>query len=150
MAGAVEDAAAAMPDKPKKRSSPERPEGPDVPAAAGKQAKPAVDERAFVVQEDVKALGHKIVRQQAGAVSRISVVPGAASKLLCVITNDAVAAKRRMEENGNKELFIVSATVLQVFTVDSHLVDLCSLFLIGLPDSSHGANPNRSRRWYNS
>lgn len=117
MAGAVEDAAAAMPDKPKKRSSPE---GPDVPVAAGKQAKPAVDERAFVVQENVKALGHKIVRQQAGAVSRISVVPGAASKLLCVITNDAVAAKRRMEENGNKELFIVSATVLQVCTVYSH------------------------------
>tara|TARA_Y100000389_G_scaffold59869_1_gene55975 strand:- start:431 stop:958 length:528 start_codon:yes stop_codon:yes gene_type:complete len=111
MAGAVEDAATTMPDKPKKRSSPE---GPDVPVAAGKQAKPAVDERAFVVQEGVKALGHKIVRQQAGAVSRISVVPGAASKLLCVITNDALAAKRRMEENGNKELFIVSATVLQV------------------------------------
>tara|TARA_X000000368_G_scaffold256331_1_gene202602 strand:- start:978 stop:1427 length:450 start_codon:yes stop_codon:yes gene_type:complete len=114
MAGAVEDAAAAMPDKPKKRSSPE---GPDVPVAAAKQAKPTVDERAFVVQEGVKSLGHKIVRQQAGAVSRISVVPGAPSKLLCVITNDVVAAKRRMEENGNKELFIVSATVLQVSTL---------------------------------
>jgi hypothetical protein len=147
MAGAVEDAAAAMPDKPKKRSSPE---GPDVPVAAGKQAKPAVDERAFVVQEDVKALGHKIVRQQAGAVSRISVVPGAASKLLCVITNDAVAAKRRMEENGNKELFIVSATVLQVCTVDSHLVGLCFLFVISSLNSFCGANPNRSPRWSNS
>ena len=144
MAGAVEDAAAAMPDKPKKRSSPE---GPDAPVAAGKQAKPAVDERAFVVQEGVKALGHKIVRQQAGAVSRISVVPGAASKLLCVITNDAVAAKRRMEENGNKELFIVSATVLQVCSVYSHVVGLCSVFLIRLPNSSHGANPDRSRQW---
>ena len=112
MAGAVDDstAAAAVVDKPKKRSSPDTPDG-----SAPKPAKAPVDERAFAVSDSIKSLGQHVVRQQGGTASRISVVPGAASKLLCVITNDVLAAKRRMEENGNKELFIVSATLLQVF-----------------------------------
>jgi hypothetical protein len=124
MAGAVEDAAAAAaaagPDKPKKRSSPDALDG-----TGSKAAKAPVDERAFVVNDSVKSLGQHVVRQQGGVASRISVVPGAASKLLCVITNDVLAAKRRMEENGNKELFIVSATLLQVFLRFAFAVPCC-------------------------
>ena len=125
MAGAVDDstaAAAAVADKPKKRSSPDAADG-----SAPKAAKAPVDERAFEVSDSIKSLGQHVVRQQSAAASRISVVPGAASKLLCVITNDVLAAKRRMEENGNKELFIVSATLLQVFCAVSCPALLCCL-----------------------
>jgi hypothetical protein len=123
MAGAVDDstaAAAAVADKPKKRSSPDAADG-----SAPKAAKAPVDERAFEVSDSIKSLGQHVVRQQSAAASRISVVPGAASKLLCVITNDVLAAKRRMEENGNKELFIVSATLLQVFCAVPRPALLC-------------------------
>ena len=125
MAGAVDDstaAAAAVADKPKKRSSPDAADG-----SAPKAAKAPVDERAFEVSDSIKSLGQHVVRQQSAATSRISVVPGAASKLLCVITNDVLAAKRRMEENGNKELFIVSATLLQVFCAVPRPAWLCRL-----------------------
>lgn len=74
----------------------------------------AVDKRTFAVDEKIKRLAQKISSYQKNLAGEISVSQSATSKLLCVVTNDVISGKRKMEENGNPELFIISVGVLQV------------------------------------
>lgn len=68
----------------------------------------------LVAKDDIVLLGRKMQAQQNKLVSNIGITSSPSSKLLAVITNDVSSGKRKMEENGHKELFILSASVLQV------------------------------------
>ena len=99
-------------DLKKKRASTETIKAEEPPAKTMKSA--SDDSLELNVHDDLKALGRKLHAQKTKLISNIGFSSGPSSKLLAVITNDVSLGKKKMEENGHKELFILSAAVLQV------------------------------------
>ena len=85
----------------------------DEPSA--KTSKSSANDKCLLsLHSDISSLSCKINYQQNKTLSNIGFSSGPSAKVLAVITNDVGHVKKKLEENGHKELFIVSGAVLHV------------------------------------